>query len=594
MVRTQAGATCAAARKTSAQGACKTIRAYGGMAADRAQTVIGENAMKTTSLISRRRAAFGRRGFRALALRRRATMARSLRPLILPALFALLALCAQAQAQNATGVLRLVSLGTELTGAPPEDSTVTLRALDIEDPDGVDNLGSTISWQWSHDNQGDGNFAIIEDNTDATWTPRQEHVGSRIRVCAMFDDDDGNRENLCLTTEPVANTNDAPVVVDSRISVSVGANESAPYKFRPQDFTFDDDDDDSLAAIMVRNLPIDSLGMSAGTLTLSGNALTSATVPTTVTAAQLEAGALAYWPASGQQPSPVDDLEVVYGRFGFLVTDDGDGPGGDPAADKTSARSGFARIRLAQAEQAAAAGGPQVSVPNVVLASVYAEGSELRARIHGIAEPNGIDESTLTWQWQQSASASGGFANIAGATAAAFVLTQAQARAGRHIRACAAFMDHHATPRREGPLCGASVRINAAPRALPSTVLVSTSTTAAAPYAFKASDFRFADADGGALASITITGAPNKGTLLIDGDALVTSGSGQNNVVDVSDIPTLTYYQDADGTEPAQNYASFRFTVSDGIESSAAATMRIDLGDSLRLRLRVFLEGPLR
>ncbi len=560
--------------------------------------------MKRQTLIPlRRRAAFGRRGFRAPALRRRATMVRSLRSLILPALLALFALCAQAQAQNATGVLKLADdpAQPELTGAPPEDSTLALRSLDIEDPDGVDDLGATISWQWSHDNQGDGVFDNIIDETDATWAPRQEHVGSRVRVCAMFDDDDGNRENLCLTTEPVVNTNDAPEALDSRISVSVGATANAPYKFRPQDFPFADDDDDSLVSIRVTSLPTDSLHMSAGTLALDGAALTDSNIPTTVTAAQLRTGALTYWPEAGQQPSDINDLTNIYGRFRFQVTDDGDGPGGDADADKTSVDFGIARIRLAQAQQAEASGGPEITVHNVVPASVYPEGSELLAELHGIVERNGIDESTVMWQWQQSAAAARGFADIAGATAAAFALTQAQARAGRHIRACATFMDHHPTsPAREGPLCGASVRINDAPRAQNSAVLVSTTATAAAPYYFKPSDFRFADADigsgaaGGALASVTIINAPNQGVLLIDGDALVTSGSGQNNAVEAGDISAITYYP-ADGPhEPTRDYAQFRFTVSDGIESSSAAAMRIDLGSSLRLRLRVFLEGPLR
>ncbi len=538
------------------------------------------------------------RNIRSLALRRRATMARSLRSLILPALLALFALCGQALAQNATGMLTLsdnLEL-TELTGAPPEDGTVALRSLDIDDPDGANNLGATISWQWSHDNMGDGVFNNIIDETDATWAPRQEHVGSRIRVCARFTDDAGNRENLCLATEPVENTNDAPEALDRNISVSVGATESAPYKFRPQDFPFADDDDDNLTAIIVRTLPIDSLSMSAGTLALDGTALTDSNTPTTVTVAQLRAGALAYWPQSGQQPSDINDLTNLYGRFRFQVTDDGDGPGGDVNADKASVDSGSARIRLVQAQQARATGGPEIIVSNVVPASVYPEGSELLAETHGIVERNGIDESTVMWQWQQSfTDDNNDFANIAGATAATLALTQA--RVGRYIRVCASFMDHHPTsPAREGPLCGTSVRANDAPTAQDSAVLVSTTATAAAPYYFKASDFRFADADlgsgaaGGALASVTITELPNRGTLRTGTMPIATVP----HTAEAGDIPMLNYYP-ADGPhEPTRDYARFRFTVSDGVESSAAAAMRIDLGDSLRLRLRVFLEGPLR
>ncbi len=488
----------------------------------------------------------------------------------------------------AAGAVAISTADGALSGAPDEDAALTASAAGITDPDGTANIAGSLRWHWREDGRGNGVFADIEGATGAAFTPLQAQVGNALRVCASFTDDRGSRENLCITTEPVANTNDAPMAQRRRISVSVAANASAPYAFRPQDFPFTDDDDDNLAGIILRDLP------GAGTMALDGTALTA--VPTeTITVAQLQAGTLTYWPETGQQPTRLDTLDASYSLFRARVVDDGDGPGGDVDADKTSDISGLlAHIRLVQAEQAKATGGPRVSVHNVGVAAVCPEGSELQVRIDGIVEPNGIDESTVMWQWQQSARADGGFVDIAGATAATLTLTQAQV--GMHIRACATFMDHHPTAPARESLCSSPVRTNNAPRALDSVALVPTAATVAAPYVFRASNFRFADADigsgaaGGSLASVTITGAPNRGTLRAGTTTITTS----NVPHEVSNISTLTYYQEDGDDEPMRDYARFRFTVSDGIESSAAATMRIDLGDSLRLRLRVFLEGPLR
>ncbi len=509
---------------------------------------------------------------------------------------------------NDPATLTLLMTGrVPLTGAPEEDgATLFLLNSALEDPDGTLRSGLTASHAWSYDNKGDGNFSNIVDD-DAAFRPSQEHVGSRIRGCFRFTDDRGFMENVCVTTLPVVNTNDAPVPANNHVSVSTAADASAPYIFRPVDFTFDDDDNDMLESVTVHSLPITQGAnqRNVGTMVLNGVTLTSAALPTTVTATQLRDGALTWHPDPGEEPTTLTDSFVGFATFTFNVTDDGS----DGEGDKIGARTAIMNIRLTSPAQAAAIGRPDIVeitvTQNQAVESVSRQprrGAVLRASQNTLVDPNGIDQSTLQWQWQLSASASGGFADIAGATDDNFALTQAQV--GMYIRLCAAFTDHHATPKREGPVCSTARKvfeINRAPVALDSVVLVSAAATATAPYVFKASDFRFADADlgsgadeGAALASVTITELPNRGALLIDGDALMTSGSGKNNVVDVSDISELTYYQEDGDDEPMRDYARFRFTVSDGIESSAAATMRIDLGDSLRIRLRVFLEGPLR
>ena len=117
-------------------------------------------------------------------------------------------------------------------------------------------------------------------------------MGNALRVCASFTDDRGGMENLCLTTMPVANVNDKPMATANSILVPAATDADDPYEFSAGDFTFTDDEDgDSLASVTIVTLP------ATGTLSLDGTAL-SAVPESPITAAQLGAGALTYYPES--------------------------------------------------------------------------------------------------------------------------------------------------------------------------------------------------------------------------------------------------------------------------------------------------------
>ena len=99
------------------------------------------------------------------------------------------------------------------------------------------------------------------------------------------------------------------------------------------------------------------------------------------------------------------------------------------------------------------------------------EDGEMTAATTGITDDDGINASTVTWQWQSADApetgvpADGDYADITGETGNTF--TPGDDEAGRFVRACASFMDNHATPNSEGPLCSvptaAVVNINDAP-----------------------------------------------------------------------------------------------------------------------------------
>ena len=90
-------------------------------------------------------------------------------------------------------------------------------------------------------------------------------------------------------------------------------------------------------------------------------------------------------------------------------------------------------------------------------------------------------------------------------------------------------------------------------------------------YPFKATDFNFLDADSNdELASVKIATLPTAGTLTLSDNAVKA-----NDDVTANDIGNLKYtpVTNANGTP----YATFGFTVSDGLHDSASATMTINV-----------------
>ncbi len=475
---------------------------------------------------------------------------------------------------------------TVLTAAYTDDTNFI-----IFDRNGIDE--GTVRWQWQQaapvndavPAEASSAWTNITGATDAAFALTQAQVGMHTRVRITFADGLGNTEgpfySASITTTDVA---DAPVAPGNTIPVAAGRS----YAFSAADFPSSDEDGDALVHMRLRSLP------DNGTLSLRRPATATASTLTSVPV-------VAFTREEFEQLGEEGGIELVYAppaaattptanydRFTYSV---------QTGTDAAPSNEAVITIALVSAMQSTATGAPTVTA---VAGAAYAEDTELTASVDDISDDNGIDRRTLMWQWQSAAAPANGtapavraYGAIAGATAAAF--TPLQTHVGRYIRVCLTFTD--GIGEREDPLCSDGERVanvNDAPMTEDSEVSVPTMTTEEMPYAFKASDFPFADEDtGDSLQGITITDAPDKGALLVGGEALLTSGSSKNNVVSVSDISMLAYYPAADA-EAGRNYDSFEFTVSDGTESSVAASMSIHLGADLRLRLRIFLEGPLR
>ncbi len=364
--------------------------------------------------------------------------------------------------------------------------------------------------------------------------------------------------------------------------MSTAADAANPYVFKGTDFPLTDADGDVLAAVIIRTLPHVSGNTSTlrGTLSLNGTALTA--VPENpITVAQLAAGALTYYPEPGQEPSDPDNPSFTghYGIMRFSVQDDGSG-------ETVSSNTVQINIRLVAPAQTAATGNP-TTIPAITAESpAYMVGVRLTATTNRIVEPNGINRSTLMWEWQSSATSDGTFTAITGATAITF--TPTQALVGQYLRFCVRFMDRHPTPASEGPLCSVPAQV----MALVQTAATGNPTTTPAITAESP-----AYIVGVQLAATNIgIEEPNgidRDTFMWEWQSSATAEGTFTAIASADDI-TFTPTQALAG-----QYLRFcvRFMDSHPTPASEGPLCSIPArvtNAGLRLRLRLFLEGPLR
>ena len=87
-----------------------------------------------------------------------------------------------------------------------EDDPLIVDASAIMDDDGMGEI--SVQWQISRDNM---NWMNISGATQQSFTPREVHVGKRLRVLISYLDGQGNLESLVSpSSSPVQNVNDKP------------------------------------------------------------------------------------------------------------------------------------------------------------------------------------------------------------------------------------------------------------------------------------------------------------------------------------------------------------------------------------------------
>jgi VCBS repeat-containing protein len=107
----------------------------------------------------------------------------------------------------------------------------------------------------------------------------------------------------------------------------------------------------------------------------------------------------------------------------------------------------------------------------------------------------------------------------------------------------------------------------------PSTLTHTVTTAEDTDYNFTITDIPYFDADGDPLVSITITSLPTDGSLIYNGVTVTQTDIDNGLVIAAADIGQITFRPDAN--ENGLLYASFGFLVSDGVNESTPALMRV-------------------
>ena len=109
-----------------------------------------------------------------------------------------------------------------ITGAATQDQSLTV-SHSLDDGDGL----GTLSYEWQCSLDG-AQWSSIAGATATSFSPGQTLVGQQIRVVVSYTDGSGTAESVTsVATSPVANVNDAPILV-SPLSDQL-ATESVPF-----------------------------------------------------------------------------------------------------------------------------------------------------------------------------------------------------------------------------------------------------------------------------------------------------------------------------------------------------------------------------
>ena len=337
---------------------------------------------------------------------------------------------------------------------------------DLDDPDRLPVGRSTgdFRFSWQRASSADGPWTEVHTHTNvagsgAGYTTTQADVDAGwLRACVFYEDraefEEGGDDTdattraasatLCTTARSVTNVNDLPTTAEGgRIYVSVDYNAANPYFFTAEDFGFADaDPGDSLASVEITTLPPKNAAVS----NLAAFRLGSDTVTAGLDVSLAQIPTLSYYrPTTGAGAGP------GYDRFTYKVTDNN---GGESAAAGT--------IEIDLVETNAPARGAPAVIAETSGETAYNEDITLAMSItdssHSVVDVDGIDTTSLTYQWQFAMPLADdpaaipppdAYQDLFGSTNATY--TPTQQRVGQYIRGCISFTDSDGNA--EGPLC---------------------------------------------------------------------------------------------------------------------------------------------
>ena len=260
-----------------------------------------------------------------------------------------------------------------ITGTAQVGETLTADTSGIADSDGLDNVSFTYQWL-AHDTD-------IAGATDSSYTLTASDAGKAIKVRVSFTDDAGNVESLTS----------APLVPDRPYGLTAGLSGNAVVlTWKPpvgQSYMFDYQ--------ILRNRP--ELGEAEPLVYVTY----TETEETAYTDTDVEPGVLYVY--------RVKAVVDVFGRLGEAS---------EPVEIRTAEST--------PGENSPAAGAPTIS-------GTVQVGETLTADTSGIADGDGLDNVSFTYQWVADA------ADIAGATDSSYTLTASDA--GKAIKVRVSFTD---------------------------------------------------------------------------------------------------------------------------------------------------------
>ncbi len=241
-----------------------------------------------------------------------------------------------------------------------------------------------------------------------------------------------------------AQTGGIPAAQDTSIDVRIG---SSAYEFRLNDFAFKDANGNTANrnsfVVEVVTLPAHGILVKRNATVIRSNHTGSVFLPGDFGDQNL---------ANPLWVPPFDAISVTpaytsftYRGYSFNDVD-------------TDSLHGTITINLVGASsQLSPTGAPTVTGGT---GTSYAVNTPLTASIYGVADRNGIDTSTLAWQWEQadipssgtSVVSEGDYSPIQGTATTGGLSSGFTPRAehvGKYLRVCASFKDQHSTPKGE-------------------------------------------------------------------------------------------------------------------------------------------------
>ena len=432
------------------------------------------------------------------------------------------------------------------TGAPTIGGTIAVRrtltasTTTIDDGNGV--TAASYGYQWLRLDAGA--WEEIRGAASSAYRVELADVGKRLAVRVDFTDDGGFAETLTSTaTIAVPDAENAPPTSRDATIVVV---EDGSILIPASDFHFADEDaGHALARIRLETLP------DAGALEYFESRQPSTPVAATA-GMEIEVDQFGGLTRTLRYRPAANGHGRAYARFTFKVHD---GTG-------YSADSYTMTIDVTGAPDDPA-GAPEVG-------GTAKLGETLTADLDDISDPDGLENATYAYRWFRITVNPDTRTAIAGADAASY--TPVAADVGAQVAVEVTFTDDGGT---EHTLASAAYPANGAIAGndLPTSANSAVETDEDTDYTFAASDFPFADSDGGSLASVTIATLPASGRLAFDG-----AGATAGQAVAAADLGRgKLVYEPADDAN-GNGVASFTFSVSDGeSDSETIYTMRIDV-----------------